>query len=214
MRVMRKPAQLPKTVPALPRMSSSESGFFFCGMSELPVLAAMCKWGQRGRKGGFRLGKWKWGREGRREREEGRRTKPGDRVREQRKKKKDNVAVPVGVRHADKAKLLAVVVAEVLGPLAKVQHNHGRVKEELGDKVAAGRGVEGVAADALKVEVCRHGVAVDGKGVARQSTAAYGGEENEGKAVSTTPGREQSGGRGRGGRHAGHGPRGIMLTRL
>ena len=36
--VIMKPAHLPKTRPALPRISSNASGFFFCGIRELPVL--------------------------------------------------------------------------------------------------------------------------------------------------------------------------------
>ena len=32
-----RPIRFPKTRPDLPRMSSAMSGFFFCGMIELPV---------------------------------------------------------------------------------------------------------------------------------------------------------------------------------
>lgn len=79
---------------------------------------------------------------------------------------------PVGVGHANKAKLLAVVVAQVLCPFAQMQHDHGGVKEKLGHKITPSGRIERVAADAGEFHVGGHGVAVDVKRVAGERAAA------------------------------------------
>jgi len=128
----------------LPRISSSASGFFFCGISDEPV-------------------------EYLREEEEPRRRIARA---ESRNCAPRRIARGARVGELDEAKLLRAVDDEVLGEAREVRHQQRAPADQLDHEVAVGHRVERVARRPREAEVGGERLAVDAERVARERARA------------------------------------------